>query len=104
MVPGAATLVALGRAVIAGGALTSQTSRGGALYARTGAGTGTLTLSDGGVDATECVITTQCEGAAMATVSIVHTSDTVKTFAIFDNAGMALDNTSFSYMVFRLNS
>ena len=103
MVPGSIEFVAGGRCTVAGGALTAQSTTGGILFARTGAGVFTATLSDGGIDATEMLCSYHTEGAAMATITTVHTSDTVKTLTVFDNAGMALDNTNFGWYCYRIS-
>lgn len=102
-VPGNITLICGGRVVVGGGAITSQVTFGGVIFTRAGAGLFDATLSDGGIDSTEISFDWWTEGAAMVTLTLTHTSDTVKRISAFDNAGSAIDNIPFGCKFWRIN-
>lgn len=95
-------------AVVATGRVTGATGAAvgtsGAATARTGAGVYTLTLSDGGIDGTQCVIMAMpCAATAVPLgFEVVHTSDTVKTISVRTSAaGNALTDSDFNFLIAR---
>ena len=68
--------------------------------AQTGTGVYTVTLADGGVDATLCHIGLTLE--ASGTYSVAHTSDTVKTVSTFAVDGTTPTNKAFDVQIWSL--
>ena len=62
----------------------------GAVCARTGLGTYTLTM-DQPIDATECAVLVTGRGATAAIFTVTQTSDGVKTVTAFNDLGAAAD-------------
>lgn len=96
-------------AVIAAGRVTGATGAtigaSGATIARTGVGVYTLTLPDGGVDGTQCmVLAMPCAATAVPLgFEVVHTSDTVKTITVRTSAaGNAATDSDFNFILARL--
>lgn len=87
----------------AGGSVVGATGAiaagSGFASARTAKGTYTITL-DVPVDSAEGWIVTTTRGATPGIISVVHTSDSVKTVSTVDNAGAAAD-LDFDFHVFR---
>ena len=69
---------------------TSPVVRGGTMVDN-GTGDTTITLSDGGIDATECLVLTGVRGATEGVINIDHTSDVDKEVIVKDDAGVAAD-------------
>lgn len=85
-----------------GAGATAFGQRGG-VVARTGAGVYTVTLDgNNAVDSTEGIVLASIKGATRGTISVVHTSDTVKTITIRDGAGApAAADLDFDWAVIR---
>lgn len=89
--------IAIAMVRAAGVAFTNAGARGAFAAAtgtngvqRTGAGVYTLTLSQACPGA-NCTLKGTVYGAAQASISVAHTSDTVKTVSTFNAAGAAAD-------------
>ena len=71
---------------------------------RTAAGIFVVTLEAGGIDASECVVATSVGLGTAQMLSVVHTSDTVKTILSFSDAGAAADPTFVNLVFFNCRS
>lgn len=88
--------------IVACGSVATDGSRvagaGKFASARTGAGVYTVTLQEGGVDSTQCVVNLSLRTAS-GILRCTHTSDTVKTIEAFAVDGTTATDKAFDFEI-----